>query len=180
MRNIIIVLLLSVFLQSCTIYKIAADERPVKTIASDFKIRAALSTDIIQNDELSLFDIDTGVYEGNVVIVGQYNKESDRQEAVRLARSIKGVKSVQTYLVKKVDDDMCSKTVDFEVKATIKANFYNNRHVRAVNVKVDSYRCHVVLFGMVGSMREKQIAEEIAKKTKWVREVKNLLVISSY
>ena len=75
------------------------DERNVRTIAGDTKIKGAIVKKFYNDDYIKSLDVSTGCYRGHVYLVGEYDKEVQKERAIKIAKSVEGVKSVTIYLL---------------------------------------------------------------------------------
>ena len=158
-----------------TIYSAAVDERNVSTIASDTKIKAAIVKRFYDDDKIKSLDISTGCYLGHVYLVGEYDTTAEKDRAIEIAKSVKGVKDVTTYLVPKKKDDACGTAKNLEIVAKVKAKLVEDKEIWSTNIDIKSIQCHVVLYGLVGSKKEIDKAIAYAEKVKDVRGVTSFL-----
>lgn len=161
-----------------TVYKVAVDERSVRTQASDEKITLAIRKKIADSDQAKFFDVSTSCYDGDVYLVGEYETLAHKKEAVKLARSVEGVKSVTTYFLKKKKDDFCGSTDNLGLVAKLKAKLIKDTDIWSTNIQIKTVQCHLVLLGFVGSQTEIQKAIEHAKSVPKVRGVKSFLRVA--
>jgi osmotically-inducible protein OsmY len=75
----------------------ALADRPSITL-SDTAISVAVNAALVQDQELSALRIDVNTVEGHVVLDGAAPDASARQRATAVARSVRGVKSVDNRL----------------------------------------------------------------------------------
>jgi osmotically-inducible protein OsmY len=68
---------------------------------------------------------------------------------------------------------------DSSITARVKASFVKDDTVKAFDVNVDTYNGVVQLSGFVDTAQQKTRAEEIARATNGVREVKNQIQIAA-
>lgn len=176
MKKIVLIiscfLLINVATGCVTLYKTAADVRDVKTIASDTRIKAAIVKAYVDDESIKALDIFTACYEGDVYLVGEYEKASQKERAIDIARSVKGVKSVTTFMLPKKEDDPCA---DLKIAAKIKGRLLKDQDIWATNVDVKSVQCNVVLVGLVGSRLEVTKSLEHARSVEGVKSVKSFL-----
>ena len=161
-----------------TVYKVAVDERSVSTQASDEKITLAIRRKIADSDQAKFFDVSTSCYGGDVFLVGEYETLAQKNEAVKLARSVEGVRSVTTYFLKKKKDDFCGSTDNLKLVASLKGKLIKDTDIWSTNIKIKAVQCHLVLLGFVGSQAEIQKAIEHAKSVDKVRGVKSFLRVA--
>ena len=147
----IIVLILGILTTGCTtVYKSAVDERSVGQQYDDEKI--------------------TMVY-----LVGEYDTVDQRNQAVKLAREVAGVKSVTDYFLPKKKDDTCGTTDNLKLSAKVSADLIGDKEISSTQIEVKAVQCQIVLLGLVGSADQINKAIAHAKSVEGVRSVKSFL-----
>jgi len=177
----ILCLVLLVIGSGCaTLYGTAVDERNVRTVAGDTKIKATILQKFIEDDVVKTFDIDIACYYGHVYLIGEYDVEKQKNRAIKIAENVEGVKGVTTYLLEKKDGDPCGVTDNLAIKAKIKAKLIKDENVWSTNVDVTVVQCNVVFVGLVES--DKEIEQIIAhgKSIGGVRSVKSFLKVAPH
>ena len=166
-------------LKGCTTtaatYSAAVDERDMSTIYNDTTIKGSIVKKFFDDDKINSLDISTGCYEGDVYLVGEYETVDQKDRAIKLAKSVEGVKSVTTYLIPKKEDDLCGTTDNLEIVGKVKANLVGDKEIWSTNIHIKSIQCHVVLYGLVGTEKEINKAIAHAKSVEGVRSVKSFL-----
>ena len=72
---------------------------PAKSDKGNLSLATSLRTDLIGTKGLSSTRIDTEVNAGRVVLLGVVKDDEEKQLAIKVARSVKGVTSVTSYLM---------------------------------------------------------------------------------
>ncbi|MDE7240814.1 BON domain-containing protein, partial [Desulfovibrio sp.] len=72
---------------------------PAKSETGNLSLAASLRADLIGTKGLSSTRIDTEVNAGRVVLLGVVKDDAEKQLAIRVARRVKGVTSVTSYLM---------------------------------------------------------------------------------
>lgn len=179
MKTIVKIIACFIFLSTVfgctTVYKAAVDERNVGTIADDTMIKGKIVEKILEDDKLKLLDISTGCYRGHVYLVGEYDHAAQKERAIKIAKSIHGVKEVTTYMVPKKKDDSCGLKDNLEIAGKVKAKLIEDKNIWSTNIDVKSIQCHVVLYGLVGSKAEIDKAVAHAKSVTGIRGVTSFL-----
>ena len=160
------------------IYITVVDHRDVKTILNDTTIKLTIINKFHDDDEINALDsLDLSIecYKGHVYLIGEYDKPVQKTRAIKIAKSIEGVKSVKTYLLPKNRNDICGIDENLEIMLSVKTNLIGDKDLWARNIDVKSVQCHVVLYGIVASDDKITKAIEHAKSVKDVRSVKSLL-----
>ncbi|MBG0788903.1 MAG: BON domain-containing protein [Desulfovibrionaceae bacterium] len=176
---ILVLALLGLMLQAsgCTVYNVAVEERSVGTYVDDEAITFTIKKEFLADDTVKYLDYDAASYEGHVYIVGEYENRTQVDRAVAIAKGVKGVRTVTTYLLPKNDSDHCGTTDNLEIYGRIKKDLVADGDIWSTNVQIKTVQCNVVLLGIVGSMNEREKIIDYAKKTKGVRSVKSYLKI---
>jgi hyperosmotically inducible protein len=160
------------------IYVTAVDCRDVKTIYNDTKIKLTIINKF-HDDEyinaLNSLDLSIDCYKGQVYLVGEYDKPVQKERAIKIAKSIQGVKRVHSYLLQKNEDDICGIDENLLIMGNVKAKLIGDKELYSRNIDVKSVQCHVVLYGIVASNDKITKAIEHAKSVKGVRTVKSFL-----
>ncbi len=86
-------------------YYVGRDKRPVGQIVDDAAITAAINTKYIGDDTISMFDVDVDTYEGLVTLQGVVGSRKARDRAIELAREVKGVTDVRSFIEIVKEDD---------------------------------------------------------------------------
>jgi len=175
-RIIYIVLTLVIMTTGCgTIYKSAVDKRSVGEQYDDQKITTAIRKKFTDDEKIKYFDISTYVYNGHVYLVGEYDTVDQKNQAVKLAGEVEGVKSVTDYFLPKKKDDACGTTTNLKLSANVKTKLVGDKDILSTQIEVKALQCNIILLGLVGS--EDQIKKTIshAKTVEGVRSVKSFL-----
>lgn len=169
--------------------------------SKDAWITGKVETVMLLNGHLNNFAIDTDTDNGKVTLTGAVESEVDRELAGALASGIEGVTSVDNQLV--VDSDkamMASKerdkayegnqryedregrtfgtwVDDATTTAAVKSKLLANSETKGLEIDVDTRGDIVTLSGRVQSDEVKQLAQQIAKNTGDVADVRNNLVV---
>jgi len=158
-----------------TVYKVAMDERNIRTQAKDEKITMAIRKRIVNDNQVKFLDISTYVYDGHVYLVGEYETSAQKTRAIKLAKEVEGVKSVKGHFLPKKKGDLCGTTDNLELIARVKAKLIKDKDIWSTNIEVKSVQCNIVLLGLVGSRNQIRKAITHAKKVDGVRSVKSYL-----
>jgi hyperosmotically inducible protein len=158
-----------------TIYKSAVDERSVGEQYDDQKITTAIRKKFTDDEKIKYFDISTYVYNGHVYLVGEYDTVDQKNQAVKLAGEIEGVKSVSDYFLPKKEDDTCGTTTNLELSAKVKTKLIGDKNISSTQIEVKALQCNIILLGLVGSADEIKKAVSHAKSVEGIRSVKSFL-----
>jgi osmotically-inducible protein OsmY len=157
--------------------------------ARDAWIDGKLEAVYALNRHLSAFAIDTDVEQGVVRLTGRVESDIDRDLAGELAKGIEGVVEVDNDLEVATDARAVASRArgpersfgvwidDATTTATVKSKLLANRNTQGLQIDVDTRGDVVTLTGEVSSAEEKALAEEIARNTGDVKDVRNQLVV---
>jgi hyperosmotically inducible protein len=167
--------LLIMFTGCTTVYKTVMDERDVKTIASDTKIKGKIVAEFIDDKTVKSLDITASCYEGRVYLIGEYDTINQKERAIEIAKNTEGVKSVTTYLLPKKKDSPCDTKENLSITAKVKAKLVGDKDIWSTNIDVKTIQCIVVIWGLVGSNEEIQKSIAHAKNVEGISGVKSYL-----
>ena len=174
--SLIINFLLLLNIAGCsTIYGVAVEERKASTIAADTKITTTIQARFVEDNEVKALDISPFCYNGNVYLVGEYAKESQKERAISIAKAVEGVRSVHTYILPKKKDDRCGTAKNLEIRGKVDARLVADKDIWSTNIDVKVVQCNVVLLGIVKSGKEITRAVTHATNVEGVRGVKSYL-----
>jgi osmotically-inducible protein OsmY len=134
----------------------------------------AAITDAVENELLSdravPFDrINVTTADGIVTLTGRVNNILARERAVKIARVVKGVKSV----VDRIEMVPTFMRSDIQIKKDIEESLLFNPATETYEITVQVDAFEATLSGRVDSRREKMLAETLAKGIKGVIAVQN-------
>lgn len=176
-RHIVIIhfLLLLVIAGCTTIYGVAVEERKAGTVASDAKITTTIQTKFLENSDVKALDISAYCYYGNVYLVGEYDREPQKERAITIAEGVEGVRSIHTYILLKKKSDTCGTSDNLAIREKVDAKLVADKDIWSTNIDVKVVQCNVVLLGIVKSSKEITKATAHAKSVAGVRSVKLFL-----
>lgn len=175
-RGFYLILILGILMAGCTtIYKSAVDERSVGEQYDDEKITMAIRKKFSDDEKIKYFDISTYCYHGHVYLVGEYDTVNQKDQAVKLAKVVQGVKSVTDYFLPKKKDDTCGTTANLKLFTEVKTELIGDKEISSTQIEVKALQCNIILLGLVGSADEINKAISLAKNVEGVRSVKSFL-----
>lgn len=80
-------------------YQLGKDERPAGVVASDSAITSKIKARYVADSIVSVFAIGVRTYEGKVTLSGTVGSRVARDQALDLAKSTEGVKTVTNQIV---------------------------------------------------------------------------------
>jgi len=159
-----------------------------KGTAKDAWIQGKIETVYTLNRHLNAFAIDTDVTQGAVHLTGKVESDIDSDLAEELAKGVEGVVSVDNDLVieakaRKASTDANTRPFDVWVDdatttAMVKSKLLANPNTKGLQVDVDTRGDIVTLSGSVATNEEKQLAEQLARNSGDVKDVRNQLTVS--
>jgi hyperosmotically inducible periplasmic protein len=174
----------------------ASGNRDFEQTVQDAWIDGRLESTYIFNDHLSAAAIRTDVRNGVVTLTGKVDSDIDRDLAAEIAKGLKGVVSVDNRLEVAGEPDRERPSAaagadrdseiadrrsfgqwvnDATTSAAVKSALIGNENIRARDIDVNTDNDVVTLRGMVATEQQKQLAEQLAKNTRDVKQVRNEL-----
>jgi osmotically-inducible protein OsmY len=156
--------------------------------AKDAYIDGKLEAVYALNRHLSAFAIDTEVDKGIVHLTGNVQADIDRDLAGELAKNVEGVVEVNNDLTIVADARVARAEGedrsfgawidDATTTASVKSKLMGNPNTKGMKIDVDTRGDVVTLSGQAASSEEKSLAEELARNTGDVKDVRNQLVVA--
>ncbi|MBI9081256.1 MAG: BON domain-containing protein [Pseudodesulfovibrio sp.] len=161
----------------CAVYDVAVEERNVSDWAGDEKITFLIKEQFLKDDSIKYMDFDAASYEGQVYLIGEYESRSQVDRAVAIAKGIKGVRTVTTYMLPKQVEDHCGTTDNLEIYTRVKHKLISDGDIWSTNIDIKTIQCNVVLLGLVGSNTERVKAIAHASSVPGVRKVRSYIKV---
>lgn len=140
---------------------------------TDDELKALIETELLNDERLSSQAIDVSISRGVVTLEGDVHSHRRRLAAHEIAAHYEGVVEVVNKLTVSPPGPLADEEVATHVCSALDASADVTKetiHVVVVGGKV-------TLSGNVGSHWERIVAEDIARATRGVREVENLLMV---
>jgi osmotically-inducible protein OsmY len=167
-----------------------ADSSTFAGATKDAWLTGKIETAYVLNRHLNPFAITTEVNNGQVHLTGVVKDDIDRDLASEVARGIDGVVEVDNDLTidaertnaaarERAADgrDFGSWVDDATTTAVVKSKLLGNENTSGLKIDVDTEDDVVTLSGRVSSAEESSLAEQIARNTGDVKDVRNNLVV---
>ncbi|HEY8521913.1 MAG TPA: BON domain-containing protein [Gammaproteobacteria bacterium] len=167
-------------------------DRNLEQAVRDAWIDGKLESAYAFNRHLSAFAIHTDVQNGVVTLTGTVESDIDRDLAEAIAQGLEGVTAVDNRLAVDSDYDYDGEqraageqrsfgqwVNDATTSAAVKAALVRNDNIRARYIDVETRDDVVTLRGEVETEEQKALAEQLAKNTRDVSEVRNELTVRS-
>jgi hyperosmotically inducible periplasmic protein len=174
-------------LLACALVGMQASGIEREGAAKDAWIDGKLEAVYALNRHLSAFAIDTEVDKGIVQLIGNVHSDIDRDLAGELAKNVEGVVEVNNELLivpgahqppaEGEDRSFGAWIDDATTTASVKSRLLANSNTAGMQIDVDTRGDVVTLSGEVVSAEEKALAEEMARSTGDVKDVRNQLVV---
>jgi len=175
------------------------------TVLTDAEITSAVKTKFLADSQVGGLKIDVDTSHGVVTLTGPVHSAAEKNEAIRLAKTTAGVKSVVSKLVvetaattghtdttdkvkaetkektaqaKDKSHDAKEATTDASITAAVKSKLLGDTKVGGLDIDVDTKDNVVTLSGKVHSAAEKNEAVRLARTTTGVKKVVDNLTIA--
>jgi osmotically-inducible protein OsmY len=143
---------------------------------SDAWITSKVTARMTADPEVNPFEIDVDTTDGVVRLSGMVETETQRSEAVEIARNTEGVKRVVNDI--QIGDPTFRENIDDSwISTKVKSKLAADPDINKFNIDVDVLQGVVILSGTVKTTYARANAEEIARRTKGVVDVKNLIEV---
>lgn len=161
-----------------------------KDFTSDTWLESKLSTMYLFNKHLGPFEVGVEVRDHVAYLSGVVDSEIEKDLAEEIAKSVDGITKVENKLVvDKAKSEMArrqpssnrsfgQKIDDISTTASIKSKMLANTNVAGLGINVDTVNAVVTLTGTVKSSAESSLAEQLAKNTAGVHDVRNKLRVT--
>lgn len=153
---------------------------------SELWSEAVITTTYTLNRHLNPFDIDVEVSGGVATLRGTVESGVERDLAEELALGVDGIGAVRNEIEVNPEiepraggDDFGDTVRDANITAMVKSQLLWNHNTHGLQIGVDTEDAVVTLSGAVESDAESQLAEQIARNTGEVVDVRNRLLVSS-
>lgn len=152
----------------------------VNNFMDDSAVTAKVKTALIDDKEINSTNLSLSTTRGVVTVNGFVSSSRQIAHVERLIRQTPGVKGIVNHVHIKSDQQTNLKSYASDTASTseIKARLIASKQLEARHISVTTTHGNVVLSGKVDNRRQKQVAEEIAKKVSGVSAVKNQLSVS--
>jgi len=138
------------------------------------RVKSALMTDM----KLKSYDIKVETRKGEVLLSGFADSQSQLDEAVRVTRSVEGVKNIQNNVtIKGATTSVGTKLDDSIITGKVKTALMNDSSIKSSDIAVVTRNEEVQLSGFVNSQEQMDKAVSVAKTVQGVRSVSNEMKI---
>jgi hyperosmotically inducible protein len=159
-----------------------ACSQPDSVITTEIKARMAVDTTVKASQ------IEVATDKKVVTLTGNLNSQEEKDRALEIARSTRGVANVVDMLSVRTgavsgdapepDRSVGEHIDDAVITAAVKTRLLDDPRVKGLRIDVDTREGVVFLTGSVRSQEESDRAVEVARGTEHVKDVKPNLIIS--
>ncbi len=174
---IITIIFVSLGMCGCGVYKAARGERSMGTFVDDATIAGKIKYQLLEDDTVEGLDISVYVYMGKAFLVGAVERNSQKSQAIKIAKGIKGTKSVTTYILNKKGATIGKTVDDTAITFKIKTKMIKDKKMKSSQIDVKTVLGHVVLLGLVSNKGDINKAIRYAKSVENVRKVKSFVMV---
>lgn len=143
--------------------------------AEDERIVAEISTLFLKNEKITYLDIQPYSYGRHVYLVGEAASPEELNQAVTLAKSVRDVRSVTTYVLPKPEQPVCSSLDSARIQRQVLTRLEADQQASPNNVDLTVFQYVVVLTGEVDSRETEAALVARAEEVEGVRLAKSLL-----
>ena len=143
-------------------------------VPTDTDISNAVESELMNNATIPSYLIDVTTNEGIVSLTGTVNNILEKDRAVKIARTVKGVRAVINNIVVNaplLGDDILKQNVNDALLRDPATDSYE--------IMVDVNNGSVTLSGTVESWQKKQLSEFVVKGVLGVKEIKNEISVNN-
>lgn len=144
----------------------------------DERIVAEISTRFLKSKQITYLDIQPRSYAGHVYLIGEAGSPGELDAAVDIAKIVKGVRSVTTYVLQKPEQPACSSLDNARIEARVRAAFRDLDGAMIESVDLTVFQCRVVLTGVVDSREAEAALLAEAQAVAGAGEAKSLLRVA--
>jgi osmotically-inducible protein OsmY len=150
---------------------VAGQERGVVTTAKDTGIKATIKDKFFRYSSDMSDQIDTTVWEGEVLLTGAVSNPEWRDEASRLAWQAEGVKAVHNEIEVRAANSLWDDTKDSWITTRLRSGITLDSKIRSLNYTVETVNGVVYLMGAARTQGEADLVTDYARNIPNVRRV---------
>lgn len=185
-RKLMLASAITLALSTTLVAKENSTDQPLTGPITNARQEAQIWTTYALNPYLSAHDLSVSVQEGVVTLSGNVDEDVHKELAGVIASGVKGIKTVNNKIT--VDADYkkperrgpgyADAVEDATITAAVKSKLLWSKHTEGMETTVVTRGGKVELSGIVATKQARQQAEKLAKNTRGVRSVNNLLQVS--
>lgn len=152
-----------------------AQERTTGDAVDDTTIWTKIKSQLLQKDVNNLFNlVNVTVLEGRVLLLGSVRSAEVRDQAVKIAWSVRGVKEVideLTIIPALEQTDLADYSKDSWITTQIKSQMLMNENIHSINYTIETINGVVYLMGIAQDKTELNMVTNVASTVKYVKKV---------
>ena len=178
----IIILLMFIILSGCVGYSstgvlgtgvsIALDPRSLGTQIDDSLMQQNLRARLLSADKSYIISVKTKILDGRIFLTGKVNSVEDKLKITKLAREIRGARSVNNDLQIKEKFDFKRSAKDLLITSQLRAALITSKKIKSVNYNIDTYKKKIYVYGIAQNKTER---DEIIKEAKQILDVEDII-----
>ena len=187
MRELIFILFVSIFLQSCTplvgtvgmvSLGAATKEKGFGTSLNDNIIKTKISNLIYKFNKELIADTKVFVNSGSVLFTGKVKKPNDKIELTKIAWTVRDVREVNNEI--QITDTSSIKNIarDIASLGEIRAKIMSDKSINSINFSIDVVNDKAYLSGIAENEIEMKLVKNHALSAKFVKEVFNYIILN--
>ena len=186
MKNLLLISIIILFLQSCapmvgTVGMVslgaASKEKGLGTSINDNIIKTKISNLIYKYNKNLIADTKVFVNNGSVLFTGKLNNPKDKIEFTKLAWNIRGVKEVNNEI--QVTDTTSIKNIarDIASLGEIRARIMSDKSINSINFSIDVVNDKAYISGVATNELEINLVKNHASSARFVKEVYSYIIL---
>ena len=182
MRNLFLIFLLSILLNSCvgassggifgTGVSVALDPRTLGTQIDDSIMQKNLQARLTLNDKKYLIKISVKVLDGRIFLSGKVKAPEEKLKITKMAWETKGARSVKNNITIKQKFSFKNTAIDILITSQLRTALILNKNVKSANFNIDTINQKTYVFGIAHSEEEKK---EIIQEAKQIVDLKEII-----
>ena len=187
MRNLLFILIITLFVQSCaplvgTVGMVslgaASKEKGLGTSINDGLIKTKISNLIYKYNKNLIADTKVFVNNGSVLFTGKVIRPNDKIQITKLAWSIRGVREVNNEI--QVTDTSSIKNIarDIASLGEIRARIMSDKSINSINYSIDVVNDKAYISGVASNETEMNLVKNHASSARFVKEVYSYILLN--
>jgi len=182
MRNLFLIFLLSILLNSCvgassggifgTGVSVALDPRTLGTQIDDSIMQKNLQARLTLNNKKYLIKISVKVLDGRIFLSGKVEAPEEKLKITKMAWETKGARSVKNNIIIKQKFSFKNTAIDILITSQLRTALILNKNVKSTNFNIDTINQKTYVFGIAHSEEEKK---EIIQEAKQIVDLKEII-----
>ena len=150
---------------------ITSQERGTKAAFRDIKIKALIKDRLTAQYYKYLTQVEVTVLNGNVLLTGVVKSRKAASEVEVVVRGVDGVKSIYNELFSDGNYPPTQYAKDSWIATQLKSYLFAENGVHSANYNILVVNGHAYVFGLAGSMSERESVRHLARTTRGVAQV---------